>query len=90
MEMFFNSALEYAIRKVQENQVGLVLNGTHQLFVYADINLLGISKNIIKENTDILLEARRDDGLEVNAEKTKYNDHILLFKLRTESEYKNR
>jgi hypothetical protein len=55
--MLFNLPLEYAIRKVQGNEVGLELNGTHQLLVYAD---------------DVNCWASRDIGLEINAEKTKY------------------
>jgi hypothetical protein len=37
----FNFALEYAIRKIQESQIVLILKGTHQLLAYADVNLLG-------------------------------------------------
>jgi hypothetical protein len=56
-----------------ENQVSLELNGTCQQFIYADdVNLLVDSINTIKENTETLLEASRDIGLEINAEKTKY------------------
>jgi hypothetical protein len=48
--LFFHFALEYAIRKVQENQVGLKLDGTHQLLVYADhANLLGDNIDAVKE-----------------------------------------
>jgi hypothetical protein len=42
LPLLFNFALEYDIMQVQETQVELKLNGTHQLLAYIDdVNLLG-------------------------------------------------
>jgi len=69
----FNFALEYVIKKVQVNHVGLKLNRTHQLLVFGDgINMLRGSVHSIKENAESLLVASKENGLEVNADKTKY------------------
>jgi hypothetical protein len=71
--LLFNLALEYAIKRVQVNQEGLKLNGTHQLLAYADdVNILGGSVNTVKENAEALVVAAKEIGLEVNADKTKY------------------
>jgi hypothetical protein len=61
------------LEKFQENQVGLKLNGTHQLLAYADdVNQLGDNIDTIKENTQTLIDASKEVGLEINVEKTKY------------------
>ena len=39
--LLFNLALEYDIRKIQETNLGLDMNGTHQVLAYVDdINLI--------------------------------------------------
>ena len=48
------------------------LNGTHQVLAYADdVNILGGSIYILKENAEALVAATRKIVLEINANKTK-------------------
>jgi 3D (Asp-Asp-Asp) domain-containing protein len=75
LPLLFNSALEYAIRRVQVNQDGLKLNGTHQHLVYADdvnIHVLGGSVHSIKENSNALVVASKETGIDIKENKMKY------------------
>jgi len=68
-QLFFNFALEYTIRRVQVNQDGLKLNGTHWLLVYADdVNIVGGSVYTIQENAEALKVAVKETGLEGNVQ----------------------
>jgi len=71
--LLFNLPLEYAIRKVQVNQSGLKLNGTHQRLVYADdVNMLGGSVQTKEKSTEASVVADKEIGVEGEADKTKY------------------
>jgi hypothetical protein len=74
--LLFNFDLEYAIKKVQENQAGLKLKGTRQLLAYADdVNLLGDNIDTKNRNTGTSIYSSEEVGLELNTEKSK---HALL------------
>jgi hypothetical protein len=48
LPLLFNFTLEYATRKVQENEEGFELNATHQVLVYADdVSKLGDGKGTV-------------------------------------------
>jgi hypothetical protein len=60
--LLFNFTVEYAVRMVQESQVGL--NGTHQLLAYADyVILLGYDIDTMNKNIEALIDAIREVGL---------------------------
>jgi hypothetical protein len=53
--------------------MGLKWNGTHQFHACADdVNLLGGNICTIEKNTETLIYASKEVGLEINVEKTKY------------------
>ena len=48
----------YAIRKGQETNLGLDMNGTHQVLAYGDdVNSIGDDIRTIERNADVLLNA---------------------------------
>jgi hypothetical protein len=54
-QLLFNFTLEYAIRRVQENDGGLKLNETHQLLAYVDdVNIAGENTDTTKKKTQKL------------------------------------
>jgi hypothetical protein len=57
--------------------VGLKLNGIYQMLVYADdVNLLGDKIDTIKENTQTLIHASKEVGLEVTTERKIGRAHV--------------
>ena len=55
------------------DNLGLDMNGTHQVFTYADdVNWRGDDIRTIERNADVLLNPCKDIGLGVNIGKTKY------------------
>ena len=71
--LIFNFALEYAIRKVQETNLGLDMKVIHQVLAYADgVNLLSDDIRTIGRNGDVLLNTSKNICLAVNIGKTKY------------------
>jgi len=71
--LLFNFVLLYAIRRVQVNPDGLKLNGTQQIFVHAhEANIMDGSIHTIRKNTEALVVSKKETGLEVNADTTKY------------------
>ena len=55
--LLFNFALECAIRRVQETNLGLDTNGTHQVLADADYaNLIGDNIGTIERNAEVFIK----------------------------------
>jgi hypothetical protein len=66
--LLFNFALEHASKKMQDNQVGLKLYGTHQLLAYTyDANLLRCNIHAIEKNMGTSIDANKVNDLEMKS-----------------------
>jgi hypothetical protein len=63
--LLFHFALEKSIRQVEESEVGLKLNGTHQLVVFA------VEVNLLTENINIKISNKSYESCEVQISKSK-------------------
>ena len=71
--LLFNFSVDCAIRKVQETNLGLDMNDTHQVLAYVDdVNLIGDAIRTIERNVYVLFNACKDIDLDVNTGKNKY------------------
>jgi hypothetical protein len=69
LPLLFNFALKHAIYEGSGRTGWLEINGAHQLLVYADdVQILQGSIHGIKKNTEILVDASKESGTEVNAD----------------------
>jgi hypothetical protein len=66
-QLLFSFVSECAIRRVRLNQDSLKLHGKQQRLFYADnVTMLGGIVHALKRNTDALVVASKENGLDVN------------------------
>jgi len=57
----------------------LKLDGTHQFLVYTDdVNILGGGTHPREKNTEAVVDASKESGLEVNTDKTNVHGNVSI------------